>query len=187
MSAGPGISANSPSRKFGRAGDIAAARDYLNSFAQVFIDGKPAGEIRFPGGELELTPFCRPGRKQVLSMLVIAMPLSAVTTLPRGQGVLNSMSGSEYQGNVTLKGLCGDVYLVGTPAGPRLADFKIATSTRLGEITFDAALRDLAAGGQFVLSARIDDGGREVASFKSKSFTAADLNSAAPLWRICLL
>ena len=42
---------------------IAVSVEYLNSYAAVFVDGKPAGEIRFPGGELDLTPACRPGGK----------------------------------------------------------------------------------------------------------------------------
>jgi len=55
------------------------------------------------------------------------------------------------------------VYLVSEPAGPRLADFRIATSTRKEEIAFDVAVRDLAPDGQYALSVRIDDNGREVA------------------------
>jgi len=71
----------------------------LNSFARAFIDGKPAGEIRFPGGELDLTALCQPGRTQVLSLLVVAMPLNAVMTRPANEP-LNTMSGSQYQGEV---------------------------------------------------------------------------------------
>ena len=41
---------------------IAVSVEYLNSLAVVFVDGKRAGELRFPGGELDLTSLCRPGR-----------------------------------------------------------------------------------------------------------------------------
>ena len=34
---------------------IALEAEYLNSYAAVFVDGKKAGEVRFPGGELDLT------------------------------------------------------------------------------------------------------------------------------------
>ena len=57
---------------------IALAVEYLNSYAAVFVDGKQAGEIRFPGGEVDLTAACRPGGKHVLSLLVVAMPLKGV-------------------------------------------------------------------------------------------------------------
>ena len=35
--------------------------EYVNSFAAVYVDGKKAGEIRFPAGEVDLTAACRPG------------------------------------------------------------------------------------------------------------------------------
>ena len=57
---------------------VALATEYLNSFAVVFVDGKKAGEIRFPAGELDLTSFCRPGGTHLLSMYVVALPLKAV-------------------------------------------------------------------------------------------------------------
>ena len=50
----------------------------LNSYAAVYLDGKKAGEMRFPGGEVDLTAQCRPGGSHTLSMLVIALPLKAV-------------------------------------------------------------------------------------------------------------
>ena len=59
------------------------------------------------------------------------------------------------------RGLCGDVYLVGTPAGARIADVKVDTSVRKGEITFDTALQDLAPDAKYVLRAVITDKGRQ--------------------------
>jgi len=35
--------------------------EYVNSRAAVYVDGRKAGEIRFPAGEVDLTPLCRPG------------------------------------------------------------------------------------------------------------------------------
>src|SRR5262249_26057778 len=35
---------------------IVLAAEYLNSLAIVFVDGGQAGELRFPGGEIDLTP-----------------------------------------------------------------------------------------------------------------------------------
>ena len=34
---------------------IVLCADCLNSYAAVYLDGKKAGELRFPGGELDLT------------------------------------------------------------------------------------------------------------------------------------
>jgi len=38
---------------------IALAVECLNSLATVFVDGRAAGEIQFPGGELDLTSICQ--------------------------------------------------------------------------------------------------------------------------------
>ncbi len=116
--------------------------EYLNSYAVVYVDGKKAGEIRFPGGEVDITSLCRPGSKHLLSMLVVAMPLKGVML-----SYNDTASAREVKGSVARRGLCGDVYLVGVPSGARIADVKVDTSVRKGEITFDAALQGLDAGG----------------------------------------
>jgi hypothetical protein len=99
--------------------------EYLNSYAAVYIDGTKAGEMRYPAGEIDLTAACRPGSKHVLSMYVVAMPLKAVLL-----SFNDSASAREVEGKVDRKGLCGDVYLASSPAGPRIADVKIDTSVR---------------------------------------------------------
>jgi beta-galactosidase len=48
-----------PAEWVGRA--VALSVEYLNSYAAVFVDGKQAGELRFPAGELDLTSLCKPG------------------------------------------------------------------------------------------------------------------------------
>ena len=55
---------------------IALWAEYVNSFAVVYLDGKRVGEIRFPAGEVNLTALWRPGGKHVLSLHVVAMPLT---------------------------------------------------------------------------------------------------------------
>jgi beta-galactosidase/beta-glucuronidase len=56
---------------------IALYAEYVNSLATVYIDGAKVGEIRFPAGEVDLTPACRPGQKHVLSVHVLALPARA--------------------------------------------------------------------------------------------------------------
>ncbi len=149
---------------------IALRAEYVNSYAAVYIDGKKAGEIRFPAGEADLTQVCRPGGKHVLSMLVIAMPLKATM-----MAFNDTASAKQVRGTVERPGLCGDVYLVATPAGPRINDVKVDTSVRKGEITLDAALSDLAADAQYTLRAEVSDHGRNVKEFTSKPFKSSDL------------
>src|SRR6185295_18063114 len=89
---------------------IALSIEYLNSFATVFIDGKKAGEFRFPGGELDLTESCKPGSKYVLSLEVAALPLKGVML-----SYTDSANAKEVNGSVARRGLCGDVFLISTP------------------------------------------------------------------------
>ena len=149
---------------------IAVSAEYLNSYAAVYVDGRKAGEMLFPAGEVDLTSACRPGGKHVLSMAVVAMPLRGVML-----SYTDTAQAKEVQGSVARRGLCGEVYLVSTPPGPRLADVKVDTSVRKWEITFQAGLDDLAGNAQCALRAVITDNGRKLQEFTSKPFGAADL------------
>jgi hypothetical protein len=149
---------------------IAVNVEYLNSYAVVYVDERKAGEIWFPGGEVDITALCRPGRKHLLSMLVVAMPLKGVML-----SYNDTVSAREVKGSVARRGLCGDVYLVSMPSGARIVDVKVDTSVRKGEITFDAALPGLDAEHEYTLRARIIDKWRSIKEFTSKAFKGGDL------------
>jgi hypothetical protein len=62
------------------------------------------------------------------------------------------------------------------PTGARIADVKIDTSVRKGELTTDAELQGLDAAARYSLRAAITEGdGKNVAEFTSKPFGVADL------------
>ncbi|HEV3006560.1 MAG TPA: hypothetical protein VGX78_18970, partial [Pirellulales bacterium] len=151
---------------------IALSVEYLNSYAAVYIDGKQAGEIKFPGGELDLTPHCQAGATHVLSLFVVAMPLKAVLL-----SYNDTNTAREVKGRVARRGLCGDVFLVATPQGAEIADLKVDTSLRKGEITFDAALRRLANDKTYSLRACVTFDGQEVRQFASPVFKADDVKN----------
>ena len=157
-----------PSEWAGRR--IALYAEYVNSYAVVYIEGKKVGEIRFPAGEVDLTSVCQPGGKYVLSMSVLAMPLKAVML-----SYSDTTSAKEVKGSVQRRGLCGDVYLVGTPAAARITDVKVDTPVRKGEITVAAGLEGLTADRTYALRAEITEHGRHVREFASKRFRASDL------------
>lgn len=159
-----------PSQWAGRR--ILISVEYLNSYAAVYMDGKRVGELRFPGGEVDLTASCRPGETHVLSLLVVAMPLKAVML-----SYSDTAAAKEVKGTVGRRGLCGDVHLASTPAGPRIADVRIDTSVRKGEITLDAALEGLGAGPSYVLRAQVVSEDRAAGPFSSEAFTQGDLKS----------
>ncbi len=149
---------------------IVLSVDCLNSYAAVYLDGKKAGELRYPGGELDLTAQCQPGATQTLSMFVEAVPLREVMF-----SNADTFGSNQVRGRVDRPGLCGDVRLASMPKGPRISDVKVDTSVRKWEITFNAALDALVPGTQYTLNAKVSAEGLPDREFTSNPFTAADL------------
>ncbi len=149
---------------------ISLCLEYLNSSATVFVDGRKAGEALFPAGEVDLTAVCQPGSKHVLSLRVVARPLREVMLMFNDT---NAARGGTAR--VERRGLCGDAWLVGSPAKARIGNVKVDTSVRKGQITLGVALEDLTPHKRYTLRATITDHGHKVREFVSKSFEAGDL------------
>jgi hypothetical protein len=103
-------------------------------------------------------------------VLVVALPLKGLML-----SYTDSASAREVKGSVPRRGLCGDVYLVSEPTGPRIDATKVDTSVRKREFTFGVTLENLDDAGSYTLRARIVDGGRTVKEFTSRTFEAGDL------------
>jgi hypothetical protein len=159
-----------PSHWAGRR--IALAAEGLNSVAFVYVDSARAGEIRFPGGELELTAVCRPASRHVLSMLVVAQPLRDVLLAYN-----DTAAGRQVRGTVPRRGLCGDLYLISMPLAARIGDVKVETKVRQGRISFDVALTGLAPDARYSLRGRITDGSRTVIEPQSERFAGKDVQN----------
>ncbi len=127
---------------------IAVLAEYLNSYAAVYLDGKKLGEMYFPSGEVDITSACRPGQTQLLSLCVKAVPLAAVMQAFTDTGVPKTVKGS-----VEFRGLCGDVFLVSMPQGPRIDEVKVNTSVRQWTVALDVGLRGLRPGETYRLRA----------------------------------
>ncbi len=140
--------------------------EYLNSYAAVYIDGKRAGEMRFPSGQVDLSEIVKPGATHILSLRVVAMPLHEVM-----ESWNDTNTGKNKKGTVERRGLCGDVWLESEPAEVRLSDVKIETSVRRGEITFRAGASGLATGVSYRLRVSIRDAAGQVAEFSGPFFT----------------
>ena len=150
---------------------IAVCIEYLNSYAAAYVDGAKAGEVRFPGGEVDLTSACRPGGTYRLSLLVVAMPLKGVML-----SYTDTASAREVQGSVARRGLCGDVYLTSAPLGPRITDVRVDTSVRRKEFTIDAAVAGLTSDAQYAFRARVLEDRQSIKEFASQAFHGADPN-----------
>ncbi len=149
---------------------IALRVEYLDSYAAVYVDGERAGEIHFPGGELDLTSACRPGATHSLALLVVAMPLKGVML-----SYIDSESARQVKGTVARRGLCGDVYLTGTPRGPRLTDIRTETSVRKRECTIDAAVEGLSPGESYRLCADVAQDGHSRKTLTSQPFLGREV------------
>jgi len=151
---------------------VALTTEFLHSFATVYVDGQKVADMRFPAGEVDLTPVCRPGEKHVLSMLVLALPLRSVM-----MSYNDSDAAREIRGRVGRRGLCGDVRLVGTPQGARIRHMRVETSVRNWQITFNTALEDVQPEAAYALRAVVKDGGETVEEFTSKPFRGSDVSN----------
>jgi beta-galactosidase len=146
--------------------------EYINSLAIVYVDGKKAGEIRFPSATVDISALCTPGKTHKLTLLVIAMPLKGVML-----SYTDSASAREIKGAVARRGLCGDVFLTGTRKGPRIANVKISTSIRKDEVTIDAGIDSLPPESEYSLRIQVLDKSAVAANFKSARFKADDLRN----------
>ncbi len=146
--------------------------EYLNSYAEVFVDGHKVGQIRFPAGQVDLSAAVHPGATHVLSLLVVALPLQAVM-----ESYNDTNTGKLKKGSVERRGLCGDVWLIAEPAQARLSNIRIDTSFRQRRITFEADLPGLTAGGRYQLRAKISEHGSQVAEFTGPTFSANEVTN----------
>lgn len=156
---------------------IALDVEYLNSYAEVYVDGRKVGAIRFPAGQVDLSSAVLPGATHVLRLRVVALPLQTVM-----ESYDDTNTGKQKPGGVERRGLCGDVWLIGEPAGARLSNVKIETSFRQNQIAFTAEAQGLADGGQYKLRARISDHSRQVKEFIGPIFTAREVKDGRAIF-----
>lgn len=124
----------------------------VSTDAKVMLDGKPVGQIRWPGGEVDLTDHIRPGQDQVLTILIVATPEEGL--------VLRLMENATAQitqqkSTLNSKGLTGDVLLKSRPRGVNIQDLFVKTSTRKKELALEVDLADVARSEPATLTARL--------------------------------
>lgn len=126
----------------------------LQTHAQAYVDGKPAGILWFPGGELDLTDYLNPGKSHELALKVTARPISKERlTFMAPDRVFKDKA------SVKFKGITGDLYLCSMPKQKRLVDLQVITSVEKGTIAFAAETAGLKQGEEYVLKAVVKDSG----------------------------
>lgn len=109
----------------------------VNTHAKLFVDNAPAGEIWFPGGEVDLTDKLIPGKRQTVAMLVEAVPLAdGLDAYMAPDRVIKDKA------VVKNKGINGDVFLTSRPKGQRITFVQAIPSVRNNTITFRTELED---------------------------------------------
>ncbi len=148
---------------------ITLAGAYVNSLAIVFVDGERAGHISFPSGEVELTDKLKPGETHTLSIQLVALPLSGVIA-----SYSDTNSAKQMKATVPRRGLCGDVYLVSSPAKARIERFDVQPSVRNWTVTVRADLAALDPSQTYRLQAKITDQGQPVQTLTGDPFRGTE-------------
>jgi beta-galactosidase len=104
----------------------------ISTDATVFLDGKRVGELRWPGGTLDLTPFCGAGQTQHLAVLVEANVMDKEVIRYMGP---EAEQITKQKVKLHLKGIIGDVLLHAGPASGQVENLVVRTSTRNKEIS----------------------------------------------------
>ena len=106
--------------------------DMIASRATVYVDGQKAGAVEFPNGEVEITKFMKPGKRQTLAL--------DVTAYAQGDtwNYNEATRANKEKKTVRFKGVTGDLWLDLTPKATRIVDAFAETSVEKGEITFCA-------------------------------------------------
>ena len=157
----------------------------VNTHAKIFVDKAPAGEIWFPGGEIDLTGKLIPGKRQTIALLVEAVPLAQdLNAYMAPDRVI------EQKATVRNKGINGDVFLTSRPAGQRITFVQAIPSVKHSTITFRTELEDAAnIPYKVVATATLPDGSTK--TFSSLVPSVPDKNNAivvtspwkkAPIW-----
>lgn len=141
----------------------------VQTHVSVLVDGKHVGGLFFPGGEVDVSNWVKPGRRHVLELLVSARPLTA-----GGTGFLRQEELRRKPTPIPLKGITGDVFLESEPARERIDGIHVIPSWRRRSLTIEASLSG--ASETRVLAARIVRDGETVLAFESPRFSARDLS-----------
>ena len=118
---------------------IALVFDKISTDAVVWINHTKAGEVAWPGGELELSKLLPPGRHTItLRVLAAADPGTVLIAMGNNPGQ-NETRKSE----LSQAGLIKTLRLESRPAKTRIDDVFVRTSTRKNEVSLDITLAGL--------------------------------------------
>ena len=142
---------------------ILLSADLIQSCAVILVDGVKAGQLDYPGGEVDLTGFLIPGRRHVLTLLVSARPEVQSDFMAPDRII-------ERSAMLQNRGVTGDLYLDSIPDRAAVGDVHVITSVRDKSIRFDTGFRKLPAGRYRLEAAVSDRKGNPAYSLASEPF-----------------
>jgi beta-galactosidase len=151
--------------------------DNPKNIARVFVDGKEAGRVQWPGGKVDITSLVSPitGTAQHrLSIHVIALPLEAEQIMIAREDLIQTM-----RAEVKFKGLCGDCYLESEPVGARVEDVFVKPSVRKGGLGLQCEAAGLTEGARYQLRASVYEVTGSGSQQKIADTPAMQISSAA--------
>ena len=124
----------------------------VSTDAEVFINGTSAGQIRWPGGTVDITAHVKAGQEANLRLRVIAVDDRAQVEVYMGY-----LQTEMKPATLDNKGIIGDVNLLSRPAGGYVHDVLMRPSTRQKNLTVDIELGGVAQSGNVALTAKMLD------------------------------
>jgi len=147
------------------------------TIATVFANGKRAGTLEWPGGDLDLTAFVTPGKTLDLAILVQADPVSGYLRFVR-ECIDKKVQAPIYCG---VRGLTGDVRLFPVANGPRIDGVAIRTSVAKKQLTTVFELSDLKPGKSYRIKAAASAAGQSAQALPETTFTAKTENDTVEI------
>lgn len=139
--------------------------------AKVFIDGREAGLVDWPYGEVDVTRLVRPGQEHDIDILVASVP---------GKGIVERHVEtaddrvSEAAADLHSRGLIGDVLLKSRPMGVYISDVFVQPSVRKKKVELDIELTGVNHfGGISVRIEMLDEDGKIERSFTTDAVIEA--------------
>jgi len=141
----------------------------VSTDATVYVDGKEAGTLNWPGGAVDLTDHIKPGTEQELRLLVVAVDdLKQVTQF---MGYLDEPT---QAAKLDHRGIIGDVALRSRPLNAHVADLLVQPSVREQRLGIDVELADLPKAGEVSFKAEmLDEQGQAEKTFTTKQAVVA--------------
>lgn len=150
----------------------------VSTDAEIYLDGQKAGDVNWPGGEVDLTPLIKPGETQELRLRVLAIERNEL---------VSTMMGTEeghnqlVQQRLSTYGIIGDVLLRSEPIEAAIEGLKFRS--RVSEKGFDLSWKQDTAEKLNVVAAFVSPSGEVEKTFSKTLKPKGGVVSVSWTWK----